>query len=52
MKLSSTRTSMFVNMKHRYASLGVFTMGSPLTLKLVLIMTGQPVLSLNALMIL
>jgi hypothetical protein len=34
-------------MKHRKASSGVQTMGSPRTLKLVLTTTGQPVRRLN-----
>ena len=34
---------MFVRMKHRYASCGVHTIGSPRTLKLVLITIGTPV---------
>ena len=43
---------MLVPMKHRYESAGVLTMGSPRTLKLVLITSGQPVRFSNALMIL
>jgi len=31
-------------MKQRYESSGVFTIGSPRTLKLVLMTTGEPVL--------
>lgn len=34
-------------MKHRKASSGVQTIGSPRTLKLVLTRTGQPVRSMN-----
>ena len=36
-----------VDIKHLKASIGVFTGGSPLTLKEVLTITGQPVFSLN-----
>ena len=42
-KSSSTSTSMFVFMKQRYACSGEHTIGSPRTLKLVLMITGQPV---------
>jgi len=34
-------------MKQLKASVGVFTIGSPLTLKEVFTITGQPVFSLN-----
>ena len=40
---------MFVDMKHRYACSGSQTIGSPRTLKLVLMITGQPVFCSNAL---
>src|SRR5262249_47187104 len=40
---SSTRTSISVWRKQLSACSGVFTMGSPRTLKLVLTMTGEPV---------
>jgi hypothetical protein len=40
--------SISVRMKHRYASCGVQTIGSPRTLKEVLTMTGHPVLFLAA----
>ena len=36
---------MFVRMKHRYASSGLQTIGSPRTLNEVLMMTGQPYFS-------
>jgi hypothetical protein len=42
------RTSISVPIKHRKASSGVQTIGSPRMLKLVLTITGQPVLALNA----
>src|SRR5436190_3900183 len=44
----STRLSMWVRMKHRYASSGVQTLGSPRTLNDVVTTTGQPVRSRNA----
>ena len=44
-KFSSTSTSISVPMKQRSASCGVQTIGSPRTLKLVLISTGLPVRS-------
>ena len=40
---------MSVARKQRYACSGVQTIGSPRTLKLVLIITGQPVFSSNVL---
>ena len=43
-----TNTSMPVAWKHRRASCGVQTIGSPRTLKLVFNSTGQPVRSRNA----
>ena len=46
-KFSSTSTSISVPKKQRSASAGVQTIGSPRTLKLVLINTGQPVRCLN-----
>jgi hypothetical protein len=45
--LSMTSVSISVPMKHRNASSGVHTMGSPRTLKLVFTSTGQPVRRLN-----
>jgi len=42
---------MRVRMKQRKALSGVQTMGSPRTLKLVLMMTGQPVRSSKALIV-
>src|SRR5207245_6177801 len=43
MKFSRTSTSMLVRMKHRNASSGVHTIGSPRTLNDVFTITGQPV---------
>ena len=39
---------MFVRMKHRYASWGVQTMGSPRTLNEVLMTIGTPVIFSNS----
>src|SRR5205823_7465806 len=48
MKLSTTRASISVRMKQRYASSGVQTIGSPRTLNDVFTTTGQPVRDSNA----
>src|SRR5437588_12881829 len=45
----STRLSISVRMKQRYASTGVQTIGSPRTLNEVLTRTAHPVLASNAL---
>ena len=45
MKRPMASASMFVEAKQFQASCGVLTIGSPRTLKLVLIRTGQPVCS-------
>ena len=47
-KRQGVATSMLVAMKQRYACSGAQTIGSPRTLKLVLMSTGQPVRDSNA----
>ena len=46
-----TKASRLLPIKHLNASSGVFTIGSPLILKDVLTKIGQPVFSLNFLII-